>query len=259
MIRAAVLGLLLAILGASAACAAPTCVSAFARPVLTEEQPPTLRFAQRAIERSWGPSEDSLYTEVRVPEWRSEGGAALASAAVPGLGHLYVGERSGYLYLLAEAAGWVARTVFERSADDRREEAERFAGAPDDPASAFSAERWALATGGDAAELQALYVADRNAFLRVIASDDRYLQGWAGDASATRATFQELRDRSQDMRHRARWAEKGLWLNHVVSAVDALRAARLHNLPLRRNLELKLKGTWRGGSPGLMAVVERRF
>ena len=78
-------------------------------------------------------------------------------------------------------------------------------------------------------------------------------------AASSRAEFRGLRESSQDMYRRARYAETGLWLNHLVSAVDALRAARLHDLPLRRDLELKLRGSWRGGRPALVAALERGF
>jgi hypothetical protein len=233
--------------------------SRLALPALGDGAAPRLLLAQRAIDRTWGPSDDSLYTEVRVPEWRSEALAMSASAILPGAGHLYTGEASGYLYLAAEVAGWVSRTVLRRDARDKRDEAVVFAGPPGLAASGWSAERWAQATGGDPAEMQALYTVDRGAFLRLIGTDDRFLAGWSGEPAATRATFEGLRERSQTLYRRARWAETGLWLNHVVSAVDALRAARLHNLPLRRNLEIQLRGSWRRGAPSLMATVERRF
>jgi len=38
-----------------------------------------------------------------------------------------------------------------------------------------------------------------------------------------------------------------------------LRAARLHNLMLQGNLELKLRSSWQGGRPAVMAVLVRRF
>ena len=68
-----------------------------------------------------------------------------------------------------------------------------------------------------------------------------------------------MRDRSDELANRARWATAGLWLNHAVAAVDALRAARLHNLPIRRNLDLRVESSWRRGEPGVMAIVRRRF
>jgi hypothetical protein len=53
--------------------------------------------------------------------------------------------------------------------------------------------------------------------------------------------------------------EMALWLNHVVSAFDALRAAHIHNLPLRRNIELQLGGRLRRGEPQFRATLVRRF
>ena len=48
-------------------------------------------------------------------------------------------------------------------------------------------------------------------------------------------------------------------MDHVVSAVDAFRAARLHNIRLAPSLGFKVKSSWRHGSPGVMAAIERRF
>lgn len=221
---------------------------------------PRLFLAQRAVDRAWGFSEDSVYREIRLPEWRSEGMALALSAAVPGSGQYYAGERGGaYLFLLAETAGWVARALFGDKADERREELVRYAGDPAADGSGWSAERWVAATGGDPAEMLALYAADRDAFLRTVAEDDRFLAGWSGDAGTTRSAFRGLRDSQQRMRERQRYAEMGLVLNHVFSAVDALRAARSHNLPLRRDLELRLNGGWRDGAPALTATLRRTF
>jgi hypothetical protein len=50
-----------------------------------------------------------------------------------------------------------------------------------------------------------------------------------------------------------------LWFNHLLSALDALHAARLHNLPLQHNLELKLRSSWRAGRPDVLAALVRRF
>ena len=58
---------------------------------------------------------------------------------------------------------------------------------------------------------------------------------------------------------RARLAGYALWLNHVLAAVDALRAVRLHNLTLQNNLELRLRSSWRGGQPAVVATLVRRF
>ena len=71
--------------------------------------------------------------------------------------------------------------------------------------------------------------------------------------------FGDLRDRSDERLHDARRAQAVLWVNHLVAAVDALRAARIHNLPLRDNLGIKARGGWRHGGPSLAISLEGKF
>lgn len=233
--------------------------SALAYPLVARGPAPDLVLAQRTIDRQWGASEDSTYVEVNVPEWRSEGGAALLSAVIPGAGHFYVGEGSWVWFALAEVAGWTAHLVFDGRGEDSRRQAEHFAGDPRDTSSAWSFERWQGATGGDPAALEAIYARDPKAFYYVIGSDPAYLAGWSGNPAATRGTFEGLRDDAETQFRRANQAGTLLWLNHLVAAADALRAARLHNMPLRRNLDIRLKSSWRGGRPAFVASLERRF
>jgi hypothetical protein len=219
--------------------------SALALPLITDHGRPQFYLAQRAIDRSWGLSEDSSYSEVDVPEWRSEGLAAGFSAVVPGAGQLYAGEGRGVWFALAEVAGWTANRIFLHKAQTERDRSARFVGDPTDTTSAWSFERFSEATGLDAAEM--------------IARDPTYLAGWKGQSEATRSTFFGIRDLSRGYYDRASSAGYALWLNHLVAALDALRAARLHNLVLQHNLELKLRSSWHGGRPAVMAVFVRRF
>jgi hypothetical protein len=191
----------------------------------------------------------------------SEGRAVALSAVVPGAGQLYAGERSGLLFVLAEIAGWTSHWLYTRDARRESERADQFVGVPADTASAWSFERWQMAgSGRDLAPLQALYAGDREAFYNLITADPRYIDGWAGpDRTETRTDFQHLRDLSDGSQERARTSEKLLWLNHLVATFDALRAARIHNLPLRRNLELHIDSSWRGSGPTVTAMLERRF
>jgi hypothetical protein len=50
-----------------------------------------------------------------------------------------------------------------------------------------------------------------------------------------------------------------LWMNHLISAATALRAARLHNMPLARNLGVRMNGRLRGGRPEMAVAVVRKF
>jgi hypothetical protein len=216
--------------------------------------------AQRAIDRTWGTSDDSLYREVDVTGWKSEGLAMALSGVLPGSGEFYVGEGSGWLFLAAEAAGWVGRTVMRKKADDLKGQAAAFVGDPTDTSSTSSFDRYERVAGGTATRLEELWAGDREAFYQAIASDPSYRAGFGGgDPSRTFDAYKGLRDDSQDRLRHSRYYEIVLWANHAMSAFDALRAARIHNLPLRRNLDLKLGARMRRGDPVLRAAVVRRF
>jgi hypothetical protein len=248
-----------ALAGAMPAAAAAPAPAPLAYPLLGEGGAPALMLAQRTITREWGTAEDTLYQVVEIPAWRGEMAALGMSAVFPGAGQAYAGDAGGIWFALAEAGGWLARLLWLDRGNDLRAEAERYAGAPQDPGSTWSFDRWSLATGQDPSELQALYAVDREAYYDLIGDDPRYLAGWSGDAPTTRHAFRALRDHSDARLRNARYAGIGLWLNHVTAAAHALRAARLHNLPLRRDLDLKLEGAWRSGGPTVFAMIERRF
>jgi len=233
--------------------------SALALPMITDHGRPQFGLAQRAIDRSWGLSEDSTYSEVDVPEWRSEGLAAGFSAVVPGAGQLYTGEGSGVWFALAEVAGWTANRIYLHKAQTERERSARFAGDPTEATSAWSFRRFTEATGKDAVELEAIWAQDRQAFYEMIARDPAYLAGWNGTSEVTRSEFFGIRDASRGYSDRASSAGYVLWLNHLLAAVDALRAARFHNVMLQHNLELNLRSSWHGGRPAVTAVLLRRF
>ncbi len=221
---------------------------------------PGLLLAQRAIDRAWGPSEDSTYHEVDVPQWRSEGLAAGLSAAVPGMGEAYAGApRTGIWFAVAEVAGWTTRWLYTRRGHQLERDAAAYAGAPGDSASRWSFARWEAATQGDPSQLEALYAGDRDGFYDRIAHDPAALAGWSGDATSTRAPYTALRDVAADRLRIGGWAGAALWINHLVSAVDALRLARLHDLPLRRNLGLRLRGSWHQGGLAWSASLRGSF
>lgn len=221
---------------------------------------PGLWLAQRGIEREWGPAEDSVYREVEVKGWKLEGLALALSSSLPGAGQLYVGERSGWVFLAAEALGWAGRTITRRRGDALREDAIALVGDPLDPAAGWSFERYSTSTGDDADELRTLWSVDRGAFYEKLASDSRYRFGFsAGDQFGAYQDYRGLHETAQDRYRQSRYAEMGLWLNHAVAAFDALRAARFHNLPLRRQVELQLSGRARRDGGEIRAALVRRF
>lgn len=219
---------------------------------------PELILAQRTIDRKWGPSEDSVYVEVEIPNWKSEPLAATLSAVLPGSGQGYVGEKgSALIYAAIEVAGWSGWLLYRRDAATLRDEAAGIAGDPNAVASGWTYERWMSATGGDPADLAGLYAVDREAYLHVIGNDPRYAPGWIADSA--HGTFLDKRSHSDTRLKNSRIVATGLWVNHLVSAATALRSARLHNLPLAHNLGMRIDPRIRGGHSGVTVTMMRKF
>ena len=93
----------------------------------------------------------------------------------------------------------------------------------------------------------------------LIGRDPVYDSGWAQGPNPPKNEFLSFLDGADDMLQRKRFATTALWVNHLAAAFDALRAARIHNLPLRQNLRIQVKTAWRAGSPALRASLEGRF
>lgn len=211
--------------------------------------------AQRTIDRDWGPSDDSVYVEVDIPGLKSEALATSLSAMLPGAGQLYSQEGSGWFFAAIEAAGWGSWMWYRRDARRLHDDAAGLAGPPSNPASAWSFDRWATASESDPGAIAALYAADPEAFYNAIASDPRYVSGWANPDDRT--AFSSLRIRSDVRLAHSRSVATVLWFNHLIAAVDALRAARFHNLPLRQNVGIRIGGT--GRRPAMAVALEARF
>lgn len=221
---------------------------------------PELWLAQRTIDRDWGPSDDSTYKTLDVNGWKSEGWAMMMSAAVPGTGQLYVGEASGWLFLVAEVVGVTGHFLVHDRAQSLSTDAANFVGDPTDSLSTWSFARYAAATGAPATQMETLWHQDRDAFYQALAVDSRFNAGFAGpDPSATYSTYQGIRQSSQDRFKQVHYLDVALLLNHVVASFDALRAARAHNLPLQKNIDLKLGGNLKRGQPEFHATLTRRF
>ena len=219
-------------------------------------------FAQRVIEREWGPSDDSIYVEKNVPGLKSEAMAGGLSFVLPGAGQAYIGGtsnlRRGAVYALAELTAWTARIMLKNSSNTARSDAAKFAGIPTDSSSAWSLERWARATESDGAELARLYAANPDEFYDVIESPE-FVAGWSGDAAANQQHFVDLRAAMDRRLHGSRVSQSLLWVNHVVSAFDALWAARNHNVPLLPAVGMNVRTGYRRGHPEWTAVLTRKF
>jgi hypothetical protein len=249
------LGALWLVCGAPAWALAPS--SPFAFDLLARSETPELWLAERTIDREWVTPDDAEARATMIPGGKSEIGALSMSALLPGSGQLYAGEKSGYAFMLAEVLGWAGLFYFDNHADDQYSAATTTVGAPGDTTSQWSFKRYAAETGNDPAQLEQLYTADPNSFWYAVAHDDRLVAGWS--SSGSRSSFADELARADDTRRHAGQAEGLLWLNHLLSAADAFRSARIYNLPLQRNLELKTKATLERGRPAVTMTVVRTF
>lgn len=216
--------------------------------------------AQRTIDREWGPADDSTYREIDVPGWKSEGWAMALSGAVPGAGHFYLGENGGWAFALGEATFWFGRWYEQRAARRDWDHLTAFVGDPNDSSSTFSFARYAGISGHDPSALERLWNGDRGAFYRELNDNPDYLDGFVtSDALAQQLHVHDLLD-AHDASLRRQWLfDAALWANHLLAALDALRAARAHNAPLREQYHLELGQGWRGGERELHAALVRRF
>jgi hypothetical protein len=254
------LGLVFTLAGAGAASAGEIQGSRLAPRVVRADRVDSGLMAQRVIEREWGISEDSTYREVDVRGYRSEGWAMAMSGVVPGAGQFYVGETGGgFLFLLAEVAGWTSLVLFRENTGSLHDQSHAFAGPPGVPSSTWSFARYELAGGQDTNDLMQLYNADPDAFYHRVAYDDRYRAGWAYNPEVNRDDFRSIEKRWQRSAQRERFAIAALMFNHVWSALDALKAARDHNAPLERNLHLKMNSSLQSDGPAMTLALERSF
>lgn len=258
---AALLVAFVALLAAAPAVARSEALPGWSRLTLPAADPTRADWlAQRTIDREWGPSDDSTYKVVDVPGFKSEGGALALSAILPGTGQLYAGEGGGWLWLLGEAASWTGRELAQRKADRYARDAARAVGNPYDTTSGWSFTRFRQSGGGSTSALEALWSGDREAFYRLLSTDPTFLSGFAGpEPQKTFDGFRTLRTNRDESLRREHWVETWLWIEHIASAIDAFRATRFHNLPLRRQYQLQLSQHWSHGRPDVRAAVVRRF
>ena len=126
--------------------------------------------------------------------------------------------------------------------------------------SGWTFERYAASTGRDPEELRVLWEKDRDAYYELLSRSDDYRFGFSGpDPLESYDQYRSVHESSQDRYQRSRYSEAVLWVNHLVAAFDALRAARNHNLPLRRDIELRVGGNLRAHNSEARVILVRKF
>jgi hypothetical protein len=198
-----------------------------------------------------------------APSKKSVGLAALYSLLVPGMGELYAeGFGSGKYFLIAEGGLWITYAAFEIHGNDLR-----------DGARSFAAARAGVSLGSQDDQ----FFVDLGNFLTMDEYNDKRLrdrepeklysagsgQYWRWDSEDSRLTYREQRISSEDMYNNRKFVGAAIIINHVVSAINAARAAISYNSSLEKSLgSLELSSRvlgGPGGEHGVLVTLSRKF
>ncbi len=163
--------------------------------------------------------------------------ALLSSLVLPGAGQFLNGDRRGFIYLGAEAAGWFARLSYLDAAHTKEGDSESFARRHWDYTrfSGTTGEDGCLYTASADSALTAMGESDK--YYDALARQDDYRCGWddfrsgynpddPNASSANRTEFRKMRTKADDLADKANLAVTVLVLNRIVSGIDAFQTAR---------------------------------
>ncbi len=167
--------------------------------------------------------------QTTAPSRKSAGLAALYSLLIPGMGELYAENfASGKYFLVAEGVLWLGYAAMEIHGNGLRDDARVFA----------------VAQAGISAEgKDDQFFVDIGNFLTVDEYNDKKLRdrepeklydplagyAWRWTSDAARMTFREERVASETMYNNKKFVGAAILINHVISAINAARAAIAYN------------------------------
>jgi len=164
-----------------------------------------------------------------VVKAKSPGRAFLLDLLVPGAGHLYAGNKRGWIHLGLEGATWVTYLYYHDRGKQKENQYEAYADVEWDStayksSNTYQADRWQLLRNFLASGNSQQYYED-------IGKLPDYWTGWQGYSTypdpggdaPTRRFYYGIRNDSNNFLKNARYALVGGFVNRLVSAVDVLR------------------------------------
>jgi len=196
------------------------------------------------------------YLEDEVGSQKSPGKAFVFSMLAPGSGQLYAGSKTGFIYLGVEAIAWTSSYFLWKSGKQK-----------EDQYMDYADDHWMFpevgSQCGDAyydekadSLIRYFYENDKGHFYEDIGKYQVYLCGWD---MGTLGIYLDMRDDSNRLLKGSNYAIMAALVNHVISAVDALRLARNHNMRLGYGVDLDIKLKAEPHSRGVMLVASRKF
>jgi hypothetical protein len=180
-------------------------------------------------------NEDPLL-QSSTPRKKTTGLAAIYSLLLPGMGELYAeGFESGKYFLIAEGALWLTYASFEiygnQIADDARAYAQAHAGIN----LVRKDEQYFVDIGNfrNITEFNQKQLRDYE-FSRVYSNTALY--HWEWDTEASRALYRDQRVASDNMLNNRKFVIAAIVINHIGSAINAVRSAINYNKSLDEQL-----------------------
>ncbi len=201
--------------------------------------PQEILLAQRAIADSvmpptmnppTAPANASASEEVNPKVHKSIGKAFLLNLALPGAGHLYAGQKRGFVNLGMEGVAWAAYLYYHDRGKSKEREFEGYADGHWDYAKWDSIDN---AKNPDHASAKTLIdnfsVNNRQQYYEDIGKISTYWSGW--DSQDNRNFYRGIRAHSNNFLKNSNTAVAGAFVNRIVSAVDVLRLMRQKSHP----------------------------
>jgi hypothetical protein len=165
-------------------------------------------------------------------EKKSIGTAFFLSLMLPGLGEAYVG-RTGYtkVFLSIEAVGWGLFVANEIQVASRREDYKNYASQHANLSQSGKDDQYWIDIGkyDDIFSFNEQRRRERNIDALYTENSDYF---WQWDEKSSRLSYDGRRIGAAELEERRTFIIGGIILNHLVSAINALRVARIHNREL---------------------------
>jgi hypothetical protein len=213
-------------------------------------------------EASISPFPQSLQDD-GVQKKKTTGLAAIYSLLLPGMGELYAGNfESGKYFLLAEGVLWLTYAAFEIHGNQLRDDSRAYARA-----------HAGVNPGGKDDQ----YFVDIGNFLNIDDYNTKRLRdreperlydpaggfAWQWDSEQSRVAFREQRIASENMYNNRKFVVAVILINHVGSAINAVRGVIVHNKAVNDALgyldfHADVMGGWTRPH-GIMLTMSRTF
>ena len=193
--------------------------------------PEEILLAQRAIADSVAPHQaiepvapppTSAVLETTPKVHRSIGKAFLLNLAIPGAGHVYAGEKRGFVHMGMEGIAWAAYLYYHDRGKSKEREYEGYADGHWDYAKWDSIDTVENPDHQSAkALIDGFRANNRQQYYEDIGKLTPYFSGW--DSQDHRNFYRGIRAHSNNFLNNAHTAVAGAFVNRIVSAVDILR------------------------------------